>query len=146
MWVSTNRRTPPARTAAAAARDPDRWMSGHDVAPVDERRVEQREVGAVQQRGEVVAVVGVAGEREHRAAGLDPVAVGLDRVVHGVRGDGERAHGERHGIRDDVERELRLHAARLEAVVHQRHALGRADGAVHGQAVRQRAGRGGSAG
>ena len=138
--MSTNRRDSPGAHRGRGRPRPGQVDAGHDVAPVDERRVEQREVGTLQQRGQVVAVVGVAGEGQHGTGGLDPVAVGLDRVVHGVRGDGERAHGERHGIRDDAEVELGLHAARLEAVVHQRHPLGRAGRAVHGQAVGQRAG------
>ena len=93
-----SRCTPPARTAAA--RRASRTGGCRSRCRARRRTPSPRGRGRRHAAGgEVVAVVGVTGERGDGAVGLHPVAVGLHRVVHGVGRDGERADGERHGIR-----------------------------------------------
>ena len=91
MWVSTSRRTPPASTAACAARLPERWMPRRASRPSTKALSTRARSAPREQRGQRVAAVRVAGVGEDRAVGLDPEAVGLDRVVDPVRRDRERA-------------------------------------------------------
>jgi hypothetical protein len=65
------------------------------VAPVDEGAVGQDEVGTVHEGEQRLARVGVTGERHHPTGGLDPIAVGLDRVVDPSGRIGERTDLER---------------------------------------------------
>ena len=91
--MSTSRPTPPAATAASAARRPDRWMPWASSRPSTKALSTRARSAPVSSGVRASVGVGVAGVGQHRTVGLDPEPVRLDGVVDAVCRDRERADG-----------------------------------------------------
>ena len=145
-WVSISRWTPPAPTAARAARLPERWMPSTASRPSTNAESARTSVASRHSGARAVAGVGVAGVGQGAAAGLDPQPVGLDRVVDQERRDPERADLEPDAVLHLAEVQLGAHVLGVVQVVGPRHPAGDARRPVHGHGPRVGAARGRTAG